>query len=65
MSRECVLVRNMMKRIDELRQTRDKVFQTSPIEWIEEMLSQFRELLEVNTNDSTLAIRNQSAQVKT
>ena len=47
-----------MKRIDELRQARDKVFQTPPIEWIEEMLSQFRESLEVNTNDSALVLRN-------
>ena len=38
MSRECVLIRNMMKRIDELRQTRDKVFQTPPIECIEDRL---------------------------
>ena len=44
--------------IDGLRQTRDKVFQTPPIKWIEERPSQFREFLEVNTNDSALILRN-------
>ena len=53
-----------MKRIDELRQARDKVFQTPPIEWIEEMLSQFRESLEVNTNDSALVLHNLLGPVK-
>ena len=41
-----------------IRQTRDKVFQTPLIEWIEERLSQFRELLETNTNDSALVLHN-------
>ena len=50
--------------IDGLRQTRDKVFQTPPIEWIEETLSQFRELLEVNNNDTALVLRNLLGPVK-
>ena len=58
MSRECVLIRNMMKRIDELRQTRDKVFQVPPLERIEERISQLRDLLELNTNDSTIVLRS-------
>ena len=57
MSRECVLIRNMMKRIDELRYTRDKVFQVPPFECIEERISQFRDLLELNINDSTIVLR--------
>ena len=44
--------------IDELLQTRERVFQTPRIKWIEEKLSQFRELLEFNTNDSALVLRN-------
>ena len=43
--------------IDELLQTRERVFQTPPIEWIKETLSQFRELLEINTNDSAPVLR--------
>ena len=54
----------MQTEIDELRQTHDKVFQTLPIEWIEERLSQFRELLETNTNDSALVLRNLLGPVK-
>ena len=47
-----------------IRQTRDKVLQTPPIEWIEERISQFRELLEVNTNNSALALHNLLGSVK-
>ena len=44
--------------IDGLRQTHDKVFQTPSIKLIEERLSQFRELLKVNINNSALVLRN-------
>ena len=44
--------------IDQLRQTRERVFQTPPIKWIEENLSQFKELLGFNINDSALVFRN-------
>ena len=48
MSRECVLIRNMMKKIDELWQTRDKVFQTPPIEWTEDRLPNLKNRLRLS-----------------
>jgi len=42
--------------IDRLRQDHDKVFQASPIGWIEKKLSEFSELLELNTGKSALAL---------
>ena len=44
--------------IDGMRQMRDKIFQAPSIEWIAERISQFRELLETNTNDSALVLHN-------
>ena len=44
--------------IDGLCRTHDKVFQSQLIEWIEERLSQFRVLLEIDTNDSALVLPN-------
>ena len=43
--------------IDGLRQARGKIFQASPIEWIENRLSKFNELLEINTGESAIALR--------
>ncbi len=42
---------------DSLCQVRDNVFQASPIEWIEDRLSKFSNLLELNTGESALALR--------
>ena len=53
-----------VQEIDGLHQNREKVFQASPIEWIEGKPSQFRELLEGNTNDSALDLRNLLEMVK-
>ena len=47
-----------VQEIDGSHQNREKVFQASPIVWIEGKPSQFRELLEGNTNDSALVLRN-------
>ena len=43
--------------IDGLRQAHDKIFQAPPIDWIEKRLSEFSELLELNTGESALALR--------
>ena len=50
--------------IDGMRQMRDKIFQAPSIEWIAERISQFRELLETNTNDSALVLHNLLGPVK-
>ena len=47
----------LRKELDGLRRSRDKVFQAPPIEWIEERLLRFRELLEQKTTQSALILR--------
>ena len=50
--------------IDGLRRYCKKVFQSPPIEWVQERLSQIQQLLEQNTGQSTLALRRLLGSIK-
>ena len=50
-------VDSLQAEIDGLRQARDKVVQAPPREWIENRLSEFDELLELNTGESAIVLR--------
>ena len=54
----------LQSELDSLRQARDKVFQAPPIEWIEDRLSKFNNLLELNTSESALALRELLGPIK-
>ena len=54
----------LQSELDGLRQARDNVFQAPPIEWIEGRLSKFSNLLELNTSDSALALRELLGPIK-
>ena len=43
--------------LDGLNQARGKAFQAPPAEWIANRLSEFNDLLKLNTNESALALR--------
>ena len=43
--------------IDGLRHSCNKIFQSPPIKWVQERLSQIQQLLEQNTGQSALALR--------
>jgi len=51
-------VDTLKEELEGLRRSREKVFQTPPQEWIEERLSQLKELLERNPDHSGLILRN-------
>ena len=51
--------------IDGLRQAHDKIFQAPSIDWIEKRLSEFSELLQLNTGESALALRKLLGPMKT
>ena len=50
--------------IDGLRRSCNKVFQSPPIEWVQERLSQIQQLLEQNTGQSALALRKLLGPIK-
>ena len=50
--------------IDGLRRSCNKVFQSPPIEWVQERLSQIQQLLEQNTGQSALALRKLLGSIK-
>ena len=50
--------------IDELRRSCNKVFQSPPIEWVKQRLSQIQQLLEQNTGQSALALRKLLGPIK-
>ena len=54
----------LQSELDSLRQARDNIFQAPPIEWIEDRLSKFSNLLELNTSDSALALRELLGSIK-
>ena len=43
--------------LDGLRQTRDKVFQAPPVDWVEARLAELRDILERNTAQSAQTLR--------
>ena len=50
--------------IDGFRRSCNKVFQSPPIEWVQERLSQIQQLLEQNTGQSALALRKLLGPIK-
>ena len=50
--------------IDGLRRSCNKVFQSPPIEWVQERLSQIQQLLEQNTGQSAIALRRLLGSIK-
>ena len=51
-------VEALREELDGLRRSRGKVFQTPPIEWIEERLTRTQEILERRTERSALLLRS-------
>ena len=51
-------VEALREELDALRRSRRKVFQTPPVEWIEERLSRVQEVLERRTEQSALLLRD-------
>jgi hypothetical protein len=51
-------VEALREELEALSRTREKVFQTPPIEWIEERLSRVQEVLERRTEQSALLLRD-------
>ena len=52
-----IKVNALQSELEGLQQTRDKVFQAPPIDWIEEKLTELSDVLEQNTAQSAEAIR--------
>ena len=50
-------VEALREELEALLRSRNKVFQTPPVEWIEERLSRFQEVLERRTEQSALLLR--------
>jgi hypothetical protein len=54
----------LREELEGLRRGREKVFQAPPVEWIEERLVRFRELLERRTGQSALILRRLLGEVR-
>ena len=52
-----IKVNALQSELEGLQQTRDKVFQAPPIDWIEEKLTELTNVLEQNTAQSAEALR--------
>ena len=52
-----IKVNALQSELEGLQQTRDKVFQAPPIDWIEEKLTELSDVLEQNTAQSAEALR--------
>ena len=52
-----IKVNALQSELEGLQQTRDKVFQAPPIDWIEEILTELSDVLEQNTAQSAEALR--------
>ncbi len=50
-------VEALQEELDGLRRSREKVFQTPPVEWIEERLTRLKDVLERSTEQSALVLR--------
>ena len=48
----------LKEELEDLRRSRDKVFQSPPREWVEERLAQLQDVLERNPDRSALILRN-------
>jgi len=57
-------VESLKETLDGLRRSRDKVFQAPPVEWIEERLSQMKEVLDRSVERSGLILRKLLGRIR-
>jgi len=57
-------VEALREELDSLRRSSEKVFQAPPVEWIEERLTQLKDLLERRTEQSALILRRLLGQIR-
>ncbi len=57
-------VEALREELDGLRRSSEKIFQAPPVEWIEERLTQFKDLLERRTEQSALILRRLLGQIR-